>query len=166
MAAVIQSTKGKINPLKAWLLIISSVLSLFLLDAVLRWLYDHGRVSALFVNIAIGVYTLSLFALLLFRFSISCTYFLDGVKICFGRVYIKNARYSEQIMLREIVFFGRPDDAKSKYAVDSSKNFTARRGEIETMAIVYRREKKTMRILFSPNEEMRQKLEEALKQKK
>ena len=42
MAAVIQSTKGKINPLKAWLLIISSVLSLFLLDAVLRYRQTDG----------------------------------------------------------------------------------------------------------------------------
>ena len=165
MAALIQSTRGKLKPLIGLGSIALSVLSLFILDGALVWLYNQGRISATFANVAIGAYAIILFLLLLYFLSLSCVYTLDEVKLTFSRVYLKNPRLAEQIMLREIVFFGSTEEAK-KYGYTRTQRFTARRGNLETRAIVYKREGKLRRILFSPNEEIAQTLKTAVKNKK
>ena len=162
MSALVQSTKGKLKPILGLLIVLLSVLSLFILDGALVWFNGRGKLPTTAANIIIGAYALLLFALLLYFLSLSCVYMLDGVKLTFSRVYIKNPRLSEQIMLREIVFFGSLADSK-QYAFSRTQRFTARRGNIPTAAILYKRDGKTRRILFSPNEELTNALKEALK---
>ena len=164
MIAVTQSTKGKMNPLTGFLAIFLSVASLFIMNGVLVWLKDIGKLSDLAASILIFAYALALFLLLLYRFSLSCVYTLDSMKIRFSRVYIKNPRLSEQIMLREVAFFGPVGDAE-RFEYRRTQRFTARRGEIETKALIYKREGKLLRVLFSPNEELSNALREALKNK-
>ena len=165
MDTLVQSTKGKLKPFIGFSIIALSVLSLFILDGILVWLYEREIIQATAANIVIACYALSLFLTLFHFLSLSCVYTLDGVKLTFSRVYIKKPRLAEQIMLREIVFFGLPEDARH-HAYSHTQRFTARRGSIETRAIIYRRGGKTQRILFSPNEEITQALQGAVKNKK
>ena len=165
MSALVQSTKGKLKPLIGFGSILLSVLSLFVLDGVLVWLNGKGALSATAANVIIGGYALALFIVLLWFLSLSCVYKLDTMKLTFSRVYIKNPRLSEQIMLREILFFGSVEDSK-RYDYNRTQRFTARRGNLPTRAIVFRREGKLRRILFSPNEEMTEQLSTAVKNKK
>ena len=165
MSAIIQSTKGKLKPLIGFGSVILSVGSLFLLDGALVWLHGLGKLSATWANILIAAYALILFVLLLYFLSLSCVYMLDGMKISFSRVYIKNPRLAEEIMLREIEFFGTKE-ASQDYSFSRTQRFTARRGSLPTMALIYRREGKARRILFSPNEEISAALRESIKNKK
>ena len=165
MSALIQSTKGKLKPLISFIVIALSVLSLFILDGALVWLHGRGSISSTAANLIIAAYALGLFLTLLYCFSLSCVYALDGVKITFSRVYIKNPRLTEQIMLREILFFGPVEDAK-RYEHTRTQRFTARRGGLPTRALLYRRDGKIRRILFSPNEEISKALTDTLKNSK
>ncbi|MBQ9408962.1 MAG: hypothetical protein IJU28_06190 [Clostridia bacterium] len=165
MSLLVQSTKGKLKPLIGFGSIILSVVSLFLLDGMLVWLNGRGALSATAANVLIGGYALILFLLLLYFLGLSCVYTLDAMKLTFSRVYIKNPRLSEQIMLREILFFGSVEDSRA-YAFKCTQRFTARRGNLPTRAIVYKREGKIKRILFSPNEEIAAQLRETVKNKK
>ncbi|MBQ3668899.1 MAG: hypothetical protein II920_06720 [Clostridia bacterium] len=166
MAAIYQSTKGRLKPMLGIAIILISVLSLFALDGVLVWLYNKGRISSTVAAAGIGVYALILFLVLLWRFSISCTYSLDGVKLLFCRVYIRNPRLEEQVLVREMLYFGDPEEAARKFDAKRTKSFTARRGVLKTKALIYKREDKLRRVLFSPNEELTQMLTDLIRNKK
>ena len=165
MAAIIQSTKGRLKPFLGIAVIAISVLSLFALDGALVWLYEGRKISGTVASAGIGVYALVLFAFLLWRFSISCTYMLDGVKLIFSRVYIKNPRLEEQVLVREMLFFGTVEEAANRYEAVKTKRFTAKRGNLQTMALIYRRENKLRRVLFSPNDEIKKELTELIRNK-
>ena len=164
MSVLTQSTKGKLKPLIGFGAILFSVLSLFLLDGVLVWLHERGSLSAAAANLIIGSYALVLFAALLYFLSLSCVYTLDGLTLSFSRVYLKNPRLAEQIMLREVVFYGSPEESKN-YACARTQRFTARRGNLTTRAVIYQREGKYRRILFSPNAQIDDALREAVRSK-
>lgn len=165
MNTLVQSTKGKLKPLIGFAVIALSVVSLFILDGVLVWLHGRGSISSTAANLTIAAYALGLFMILLYCFSLSCVYALDGVKLTFSRVYIKNPRLSEQIMLREILFFGSVEDAK-RYEHTRTQRFIAKRSGLPTRALLYRRDGKIRRILFSPNEEISKALTDTLKNSK
>ncbi len=157
-----QYTNGRLKPWAAIIIIALSVTSLIFADALLRWLHDTGRLSASLVSALLLAYTLLLFILLLRGFSLRCVYELDGVKLRFSRVYVKKPRLEETVYLREVVFFGAAKDAGANYAPKRTRRFVSKKEGFETLALVYRRDKKEMRVLFSPNPEFRAALEAAL----
>lgn len=147
------SGKGKLKTWKALLLIIVSVASLYAIEKLLEWLVSRGM-PYLMGSILIWLYAAALVVLLFFRFSLVSQYDLDGVKLIFSRVYIRKPRLSEQVLLRELVFFGSPEEAAHRYQCTRTKRYTSFRSKYATQALVLRRNKQYIRILFSPNEEI------------
>ena len=166
MANIIQSENGKAKPYIAIGALVLSVGSLYFADALLMSLYNCGRISSMTASVIIFACALMLFILLLRVFSLRSVYSLDGVKLSFSRVYIKKPRTEEQVFLREIVYFGLPEAADPKYAPKRTRRFIQKREGVATRALIYRREQKYYRILFSPNAEMTDALEQELRRKK
>lgn len=147
------SGKSKLQPWKALVIIAVSMLSVYAVEKLLEWLVSIGM-PFLMGSILIWLYTAALVVLLFFRFSLVSQYDLDGVKLIFSRVYIRKPRLCEQILLREMVFFGSPEEASRRYQCDKIKRYTSIRSKYAAQAIVIRRNKQYIRILFSPNEEI------------
>lgn len=145
--------KSKMKTWKALLLILVSVLSLYAVEKLLEWLVSRGM-PFLMGSILVWLYTAALVVLLFFRFSLVSLYELDGVKLVFSRIYVRKPRLSEQVLLRELVFFGSPEDAARKYQCVKTKRFTSFRSKYAVQALVLKRQKQYIRILFCPNEEI------------
>lgn len=147
------SGKGNLKTGKALLLIFAAVVSLFAVEKLLEFLVNRGM-PKLMGSILLWLYAAALVILLFARFSLVSLYELDGVKLIFSRIYIRKPRLSEQVLLREIVFFGSPEQAAAKYQCVHTKRYTSFRSKYAAQAIVIRRDKQYIRILFSPNEEI------------
>ena len=147
------SGKSKLKTWKALLIIAVSMLSVYAVEKLLEWLVSSGM-PYLMGSILIWLYTAALVVLLFFRFSLVSQYELDGVKLIFSRIYIRKPRLSEQVLLREMVFFGSPEEAAGRYQCVKTKRYTSFRSKYAPQAIVIRRNKQYIRILFSPNEEI------------
>ena len=155
MTYLSQSTKQKkLKPALTLLLVFGSVISVYIVNIILTLCVNKSLISFNVGSVLLWAYVVILFLLIFTRFCLISVYELDGVKLCFSRIYIKNPRLMEAIMLREVVFFGSPIDAKQKYEISGTKRFTSRRSPYAVQSLVYKREKEYKQILFCPDEKI------------
>jgi len=149
-----QNTKGK--TLKPWLsfaLIIGGVAGVYIVNWLLEKLVGSGTISFTVASVLLWAYTIVSFLFIFTRYCLVSVYEMDGVKLVFSRIYIAKPRLIEQLMLRDIAFFGSPLQAATKYKLSSTKRFTSRRSPYAVQAIVFKRNNKWQAIEFNPNEE-------------
>ena len=161
---ITQTTRGRVKPAWALMAIAGSVLGLYALDALLALVVKRGLLSTLAASVVLWAAAILLFLGLFWRFCLCCVYQLDGVKLCLHRVYVKNPRLIETVLLREVVYFGSPAGAK-RYGSVFPARFTSRYSGFPPPALVYRREGKYKTLLFDPNEEIKARLRELLPKK-
>lgn len=166
MAQLYQSTRaGKISALRALLIVLGTVLLMLLSDFVLTYLWVKRVIgsSRLREIILVGI-AATAFLYLFTHYSLVSVYEMDGMKITFSRIYIKNPRLMEQVLLRELVYFGTPEEASARYQCESRKRFVSARCEQPEMQLVYKRGSLFYGIVFCPNEEIKSALITALKE--
>lgn len=158
---ITQTTRGRVKPALALMIIALSVLFLYAMDALLALCVRKGLFSTLAASIVLWASAIVLFLGLFWRFCLSCVYQLDGVKLCLHRVYVKNPRLLETVLLREVVYFGSPAGAK-RYGSVFPARFTSRYSGYPAQALVFKREGKYKTLLFDPNDELKARLRESL----
>ena len=144
------------NGLKGWqglLVVLVVLVSIYALNAVFTFFtvlgLDYLIGSILFWGFGVGIAVF-----LFYRFAIVYRYDIGEVKLVLSRVYIKNPRVMEEILTREIVFLGTPEEAKKRYPDASVRRALTHRAADPVRALVYVRGKSPRVILFEPNAEM------------
>ena len=145
--------KGILKPKQGILLVIVLALAVFAVNALLEWLVALGLNSTV-GTVLLWAFTIGLFLFALHRYSLVDIYTVDGVKLTIYRVYIKNPRFAEEIILHEAVFFGDPEQAARKYRISGTKRYGSSRDKYKYQSLVYKRDKKYKQLLFTPNEEV------------
>lgn len=165
MAGLCQSTKtGKVSGGKALLLVLGTAALLLVSDFVLTYLMlKEILVSSRVREIILVGIAAAAFFYLFTHYSLASVYELDGVKLAFSRIYIKNPRLMEQVLLREMRYFGTPEEAEQTYTLHSTKRFTSDRCGFERKALVYERGGLYYRVIFCPNEEMEKAIRAVMK---
>ena len=161
-----QNTKGK--TLKPWVvlaLILGGVAGVYLVNWLLTALVRHGTLPYMAGSVLLWAYTVVSFLFIFTRYCLVSVYEMDSVKIVFSRVYIAKPRLMEQLMLRDVVFFGNPVEAASRFKLSGTKRFTSRRSPYAVQALVYKRQKEWKCIWFNPNEEFCEALLASVKSK-
>lgn len=150
-------TVGK-NGLKSWqglLVVLTVLISIYALNALFTFFtvlgLDYLIGSILFWGLGVGIAVF-----LFYRFAIVYQYDIGEVKLILSRVYIKNPRVMEEILTREIVFLGSPEEAKKRYPEASVRRALTHRAADPVQALVYVRGKTAKTILFEPNAEIRE----------
>lgn len=155
--------KGVIKPLKGILLVIAIVSAMFLLWLVLEYLKIYAGFNSVIASILLYGLIVIMFLYVLRRFCIVHMYTMDGVKLLLYTVYIKNPRFSRQILFRECVFFGDPVTAARKFAITRTYSYLGRRDVYATQSLIYKENKKYYQILMTPNEQLCAAILEAVK---
>ncbi len=158
-----QDTRGRLKPWIAPAVTAGCVGLLYGANFALTRAVSAGILGQTAAALILWALAISAFLLVLTRFCLACVYELDGVKISFYRIYIRNPRQLETILLREIQFFGEVEPS-ARYRA-STRRFTSSRSGCAVRALVYKREGKYRRILFNPNDEIAARLTESVKKK-
>ena len=140
------------------------ILAVYAINALLSWLVSLF-LPAILGTVLLWLSVIALFLIVLKRYGLSDTYTLDGVKMQIFRRYIRNPRFCEQVLYREIVFFGPPEAAARKYLLSRTRRYGSSRGAYAYQSVVYKRDGKYCQLLITPNEEVCAALVEAVKQK-
>ena len=120
------SGKNRLKPGYGVLLILAMVATVFLMNLLLGGFMALG-LPFLYASILFWVFCVGLLGLVFQRFGLVYRYDIDGVKLIISRIYLRNPRFYEQVLLREIVFVGTPEEARRRNPDASEKRAYARR---------------------------------------
>ncbi len=107
------SGKNRLKPGYGLLLIVGLVAAVFAMNLLLGGFMALG-LPFLYASILFWVFCVGLLALVFQRFGLVYRYDVDGVKLIISRIYLRNPRFYEQVLLREIVFVGSPEEARRR----------------------------------------------------
>lgn len=142
--------------------VVFSFLSIFLLSWLFSLLSSMG-VAPLITSTLFWLSGGTIAVIVFHRYVIRYLYTLDGVKLVVERVFSKKPRFMEQILIREIVYIGKKEDASKKYAEVKFRKAFRKTNPIVPTAVIYKRSGETRGILIQANEEMLNALSEAMK---
>jgi len=127
--------------------------SLVLLSALFSALSSLG-VSPLITSTGFWLSGGAIAVFVFYRFVIRYMYTLDGVKLVVYTIFSKKPRCTEQILLREIIFFGSEQDALKKHPDLKPKKAIRKTNPITPTCIVFKRAGEVRAVLIQANEEL------------
>lgn len=150
------SGKNRLKPGYGVLLILAMVATVFLMNLLLGGFMALG-LPFLYASILFWVFCVGLLGLV-YRYDI------DGVKLIISRIYLRNPRFYEQVLLREIVFVGTPEEARRRNPDASEKRAYARRDKNGPLtAVTIRRDGASKTLLLRLDDESATFLKNAVK---
>ena len=155
----------KLSTLPGVLLILGLVAALAVLDILCvrilaRWI--GAQPAALAFWILGGLIALWM----LHVYVVKYVYELNLDVLRLNRSYGKRPRHIEDIYLRQIVFVGTPEEAKRRHPRARRVSAVRRGAELPVTAVVYKSSDGEHVALIQANSELRQKLEETVRNKK
>lgn len=157
------SGKNRLKPGYGVLLILAMVATVFLMNLLLGGFMALG-LPFLYASILFWVFCVGLLGLVFQRFGLVYRYDIDGVKLIISRIYLRNPRFYEQVLLREIVFVGTPEEAHRRNPDASEKHAYARRDKNGPLtAVTIRRDGASKTLLLRLDDESATFLKNAVK---
>ena len=143
----------RLKPLRGILTILLILLFVFGLNALLQMCVNAGLISFTVGSVLFWILSFGLGVFIFVRFSLVTMYQADGVKLIISRIYIKNPRFCEQLLLREIVFIGSREAAEKKYKISFKKHYEGF-GKESVTALVVKRGGLYTEFILRPDENM------------
>ena len=136
----------------------------FVAIGVVLLFYGFNLLLTYFVNLGLNLLVASIIfwglgiavaSALFYRFAIIYKFELGEVKFTVSRIYLHNPRMMLEILTREIVFLGTPEEAKARWPEARISRAVSHRASDPIAALVYIRGKDARMLLFEPNEDMK-----------
>ena len=157
------SGKNRLKPVYGVLLIFALVAAVFLMNLLLGGFMALG-LPYLYASILFWVFCVALLGLVFQHFGLVHRYDIDGVKLIISRIYLRNPRFYEQVLLREIVFAGSPEEARRRNPDATEKRAYARREKNGPLtAVTFRKDGASKTLLLRLDEEAAEFLKNAVK---
>lgn len=157
------SGKNRLKPGYGLLLIVGLVAAVFAMNLLLGGFMALG-LPFLYASILFWVFCIALLMLVFQRFGLVYRYDIDGVKLIISRIYLRNPRFYEQVLLREIVFVGSPEEARRRNPDASVKRAYAHRDKNGSVtAVTLRRDGASKTLLLRLDGDAAELLKNAVK---
>ncbi len=157
------SGKNRLKPGYGVLLILALVAAVFLMNLLLGGFMAVG-LPFTYASILFWVFCVALLVLVFQRFGLVYRYDIDGVKMIISRIYLRNPRFYEQVLLREIVFVGSEEEARRRNPDASVKRAYAHRDRNGPVtAVTLRKDGEGKTFLLRLNDEAAEFLKNAVK---
>ena len=149
------SGKNRLKPGYGVLLILGLVAAVFLMNLLLGGFMALGLPFTC-ASILFWVFCVALLGLVFQHFGLVYRYDIDGVKLIVSRIYLRNPRFYEQVLLREIVFVGSEEEARRRNPARRDKD-----GPVT--AVTFRKDGESKTLLLRLDDEAAEFLKNAVK---
>ncbi len=157
------SGKNRMKPGYGVLLILGLVAAVFFMNLLLGGLLAVG-LPFVYASILFWVFCVALLGLVFQRFGLVYRYDIDGVKLIISRIYLRNPRFYEQVLLREIAYVGSAEEARRRNPDASVKRAYARRDKDGPVtAVTLRKDGASKTLLLRLDDEAAEFLKNAVK---